>query len=574
MRPRNTSSVARAERLKQRLAGVTTARSSSGKGSTAVRVIGHFVAATTLFRNLVFGAVAIVAAAFIWHEVRDDSVYVEPITVPPSLAQLGVTPDALAALIVDRVGRIVTELGAVPNLLVPETRASRDVREIHVLTIGPSLQVVGRQIRRLFGYSDTRITGIVTQSDRGWRISMRDPSTHLVADAGVLEADSVPGALVEAGAVSLLRITNPQLILQYQYNHFYTARDAATLRQLEQTVDFLEQAAGMRGSREVRDYRGNIALWRGDFATTLEVYSHLALDYPSKGQYQLHAAEAALHLGRFDGASIRLDEFIRSSESDPMLFPMAGELALGLGRWRDALDLVKRARRADPKNENVLWVAGEALNGLHRPRETIALLDGWAMKSLDWFVSQQATLAASYAATNDVVRLREIAGVLTRDFPDSSDTWRVAGRLAELQGNLIEARGWYERLSHEKLQENDSTLVADIMVKEGKVEAAIPRIESYVNAWPWLADGHHSLARALAASGRMVKADTEYAEVIRRDPDNVQALKEWSEVLAKLGQRAEAKLKLAVAKDAEQRLAIPLDISELRQLQASPVAKG
>jgi tetratricopeptide (TPR) repeat protein len=211
-------------------------------------------------------------------------------------------------------------------------------------------------------------------------------------------------------------------------------------------------------------------------------------------------------------------------------------------------------------------VAGEALNGLHRPREAIALLDGWAMKSVDWFVSQQATLAASFAATKDVPRLGEVRALMLRDFPDSADTWRVAGRFAELQGNLSEARAWYERIAREKLTGNEQALrIAGILTREGNAEAAIPVIEAYLKSRPWDVEAQHMLGRALAAAGRTALAATVYAKVIGLDADNVEALKEWADMLARLGRDSDAKSKLELVNAAERRLAVPLDIPEFRR---------
>jgi tetratricopeptide (TPR) repeat protein len=557
-----------AEKLKRRLSRAPESVEAIQEGFGLARGFARVVAAAGLIRNLVFVVVAAAILVFLWLEVRDTSIFIEPINVPTALVERGLTSIVLTDKVVDRIGGIAREMGNPAD--APEIRATADVPEFRVITFGPSLQSVGRQVRRAIGRTDTRIAGAVTRSESAWHVAMRDVASHVVAESDVPNIEPLQEAVVEAAAVAVLRISSPDLLMNYQYDTFNRTRDPAALVRLEDTLNFLEGRSDERTSRRVRYVRALLSFERGDFRSARESYTRMAKDYPGWTKAKSMAAMAAMAGGQYDDANIILDEIVQSNETDSNTLTHAASTLEGLGRYQDAFGLTLRAMRSDPDNEIARWLNAEILCiGLHRPSEAVALLNGWTPKETNVLVRRRVALALCYLAQGDLGRLQEIREMQQRQFPDTTDTNYVMAMEAELRGKWRDARAFYEK-SYSIVGRTDTKAdevidVSRVLLKEGSAAAAIPLLKDALADAPYKVDGRVLLAKAYAMSGQLVAADAEYAKVVAADPDDAVALEEWSEVLAKLGRPDDASVKATLANEAAKRLTVPLEVPILRK---------
>jgi len=552
-----------AEKLKRRLSRAPESVEAIQEGFGLARGFARVVAAAGLIRNLVFVVVAAAILVFLWLEVRDTSIFIEPINVPTALVERGLTSIVLTDKVVDRIGGIAREMGNPAD--APEIRATADVPEFRVITFGPSLQSVGRQVRRAIGRTDTRIAGAVTRSESAWHVAMRDVASHVVAESDIPNIEPLQDAVVEAAAIAVLRISSPELLMNYQYQTYFRTRDPAALARLEATLNVLEGTAGERSAKRVRYLRALVSFERGDFRAAQESYLRMAKDYPGWTKAKSMAAMAAMAGGQYDDAIAILNEIVRSDETDSNVLSHAATTLANLGRHRDAFGLALRAMRSDPTFDLARVSAAEILcSGLHRPHEGIALLNDWTPKATSALIQARVALAQCYWAQGDLGRLQEVREVLQRQFPGAVDLPYILATEAELRGNWLGARRLYEE-AYLAMDRADFSAVTEVdvprvLLKEGNATAAIPLLMHTLAVAPYRVEGRFLLGKAYAMSGQLVAADAEYAKVVAADPDDAAALKEWGEVLAKLGRPDDAGGKATLANEAAKRLTVPLEV--------------
>ena len=369
----------RAAELKRRLGTGRGDDELRGTQRAEGRLWSRLVSLSVVARAAVVVAIAVAAALLVWREVDDTSAYLEPINVPAALDEHGLTSVVLTRQVVDRIGEIVREMGDPYDAL--ELRVTTEVPEFRIVTFGPSMQSIGREIRRATGRTERRISGAVVRDDTGWHVTMRNSATHLASTAAVVHDDRWQSRLVDAAALGVLRLTNAELLMEYQYSVYNRTLDPSALDPLEATVEFRERVAGERADPYVRHIRALVSFERGDFDRAQSLWLRLAQDYPDRPRYKSLAAMAARVAGRVDEANALLTAIVQANQSRSRQVMHASSELIALGRASDALTLCLQSLRADPTNFYPRLVAARALNELHRPAEAVAVLGTWTPKS-------------------------------------------------------------------------------------------------------------------------------------------------------------------------------------------------
>ena len=551
----------RAEKLKRRL----SRHSETGKSHGSERIVSHLhvrvIAVSTLLRNVAFLVVLAAILVYLWRAVQDNSIYVESISVPPTLADRGITSSLITNRVVDRIGRMARDVRESSNQAdAPEVRSLADIPEFRVFTFGPTLQSLGRQVRSAVGKSDTRIAGSVTRNETAWYVTARNAETHVVAAMEVPDVEPLAEVIAEAAAIAVLRVGSPRTLMSYQYATYKRLLDPVALNSLESTLNFRENVAGASEDREIRYMRAVLTFERGDFGSAREAFLRLAHDYPGWTKVKSMAAMAATASGRQNEANALLNEIILSTETHPSTLASVAETLRNLGRARDALELAARSMQSDPSYENARILAADILNTLHRPNEAIRLLDNWKPTSVRNQVWVYGVLGESYRMQGELSLLQEVRERLARQFPNDLQSLNVAGMEAELRGDWSVARGLYQGLATRDPGSGLEVAVARVLLKEGNAAAATPILEQFLRTMPADVEGRFLLGRAHAMSGQFAAAGTDYEGVIALDQDHVEALKEWSDALMRLGRRDESHGKAILAREAAKRLAVPLNV--------------
>jgi tetratricopeptide (TPR) repeat protein len=552
-----------ATQLKRRLAAPGGDDGQPGKTRAGRHWLSRIVSISVAARSLILVAVVVAAAVFVWREVDDSSIHVEPISVPVALAERGLTSSVATAQVVDRIGEIVREMGSPES--APQLRVASEVPEFRIVTFGPSLQAIGREIRRATGHPDTSIAGAITLDGTGMHVTMRKPAARLATTLDTPDDSKWQTRAVDAAAIGVLRLTEPELLMNYQYTQYNRTIDPAALAELEKTVEFYERSMGGRGDRHVRHFRALLSLEQGDFANAELLWRQLGREYPDWTLYNSFAAAAAVAAGRVDEANALLTTIVHSDIPEPrpgMLAHTAAMLAM-TGRNGDALTVCIRSLRTGASAKS-RYMAAYALRQLHRPAEAVAVLENWVPPHTEDFVHAQGFLADAYADLGDAAHVSEIRKRLQRDFPNDITTQKIVAADAETRGDLVAALAAYAAIHGDLTSDLGAQFgQGRVLVKMGRPKEALPFLERHLQREPLSIEGHYWRARALANAGQGAAALAAYAALIARDPDNVAALNEWADALDRAGRPDEGIAKRALATAAQRRLAIPVNLPTL-----------
>lgn len=126
--------------------------------------------------------VAIVLGVMVWTASRADGLVIQPFSVPPALAQRGVTGEAIAAQIMDRIGTMV-EISS-SSETQRQVAASRNDVSIQIPETGISISQLEQWLRQKLGH-ERRVTGeLMTAPDGSLVLAARAGSVPLTEQRG------------------------------------------------------------------------------------------------------------------------------------------------------------------------------------------------------------------------------------------------------------------------------------------------------------------------------------------------------------------------------------------------------
>jgi len=174
------------------------------------KVLGVLLRLATAFVGL---AVAAGCGFLIWNAAQSNELVVDSFSVPPDLAQKGISGDVLAGQVVDR---LVTMQAQTTSFRAPQSYASgfNASVKLEIPETGISLMELDRFLREKLG-SDTHISGALFRTAAGVRLTAR---------AGALASDSFEGkdeeldALIQRAAEAIYQRTQPFRYATYVWN--------------------------------------------------------------------------------------------------------------------------------------------------------------------------------------------------------------------------------------------------------------------------------------------------------------------------------------------------------------------
>jgi tetratricopeptide (TPR) repeat protein len=226
----------REELLEQRALRLSHLRNQSREGK--IRRVGQRIrvgmqALVALFAGVI--ALALVAAA--WSAANDHGLVVEPFSVPPDLAQRGLTGQVVAKQVLDRLSDLQAQTPSARAANTYQNNWGEDLK-VEIPETGVSLSEVRRYLREWLGH-ETHISGEIYRTPTGLTMTARAGE-----DAG--QSFTAPDAdydkLVAQASEAVYRRTQPYRYATFLQSHGRTPEAIAIFQELTLSQDPMERA--------------------------------------------------------------------------------------------------------------------------------------------------------------------------------------------------------------------------------------------------------------------------------------------------------------------------------------------
>ncbi len=492
---------------------------------------------STLFALAIVGAVVALAAAIV-REVRNDTVFLEPVDVPGELARRGFHPAVVANLLLD-----------CARLLQRATSGERRRRPLENVSALADLQLPGgrvstraivRYARSLFGRPATSIRGAVTRGTDGYTLRLWLNGRVVEPVGGERAGAPTIEAVLQNGAEDLLQAVDPFSLASY----YHLGPEAGgpdypnTLRLIHLVL--------RSGNDEDRGWA--LGLW----GTVLIVQGRLdeAIDKQRASVRAHHPVASSVALanlallltqrGKGDDARAEIERVAALRPIAAENLSAAGIAYAFLAEWERAAKMGERAVRLAPKRAEAYVQLGYALGGLHRHNEAVDVLRrahrlkpelNWAEFMLAWQLSLAGRIDEARAVANDAVAR----------IPNGFHQ-RMALAFVQLAGGeRAAARESFSIADHAfPHYEICKAGWGDALLADGEPDGAIEKyreaiVENERTSMAWLGWG-----RALSRLGRHAQALEKFERAARWDPRDPAIYRAWADTLDALGRADKA----------------------------------
>jgi tetratricopeptide (TPR) repeat protein len=576
------------------------------------------------------GALALGAVGWMaWEAHEDHSLVIPPVSAPPGFAERGLTGEALAAILQNR---LMSMQSGTRNYDqgVRVTGSEADMVRLEVPESGVSLDQVQKLLRSWLS-RETPVTAVITRRDQGLALTMRVGEE--AAEDIVLPGDDVD-ALMQKAAERVYAVQAPVRYASWLDQHGRTDEAVRMLR-----------TAGSSGSAFQRaDALARLA----DFAATTEeamgVLRQSEALNPNSSLSVLYLGMSDQGLGRRESAAARFKRGydierahgaagLRSPNGmTAAIFPLEdhGDYQTSLGlRCADyhvspctpgALATAVLTTRPDSyaidrRAELRPIVIAGLIAGAHDTRTAQSLLDRYQPELIgrsaafvrayqlrrlaaqtkldrqrqDWasavahvqeannlgsrweviygFGSEDLTPAAELPdALAHAGRLAEAETLIAQTPADCYPCLIVRARVTEMKGDHSGADRWIAAAAAAGPSLPQAELQwGAMLLARGRPDEAIVKLAAAANKAPHSADVFETWGEALAAKGDFIPATSKFAQANKEAPSWGRLHLKWAEALAKAGKTGEAR--------AQKRTAEALDLTpaERAELNASKI---
>jgi tetratricopeptide (TPR) repeat protein len=499
---------------------------------------------------------ALVVAAVFWDAASSHALVIEAFSVPPDLAQQGLTGETAARRLQDRLAVMQEEAGSARAAASYESTSHHEVR-VELPETGISLAEIEHFLRDRFGH-DVHISGEIYRTPEGLTLSVRSGEAGGVTVTG--PGDKF-GDLIDSAAQDVFARTQP-----YRYATWLIDKknDKAAARALMEKL-----TGGASKEDRIWAYLGLNSISKSRQQARTYVLKALALD-PGLGHAWTDLSDLDGELG-LDEANLqdaRRCLKLVPGQRDRRVTALASDWDMVVCRTKVAFELqdhpevIKAAEsmfgRADYSGMSVIasFVRLDALVRLHQPRAAEAgyerSLSGAPDKS-SAFERLYADLLKGRIAAEDQnwveavaqfeAATREPDGSPNESYPLLAESYARLGRfddarkliaalpmdcygcviarakVAELSGDAAGADRWFA----EAVRQGPSLPLAysnwgDSLARRGKLDAAIEKYRAAASRGPRWADPLKGWGDALARQGRWSEARGRYDEALKRAP--------------------------------------------------------
>jgi tetratricopeptide (TPR) repeat protein len=507
-----------------------------------------------------------------------DGLKVEPFSVPPAIAERGLTGEVVAAQVIDR----LSELQANTNTGRPARTYSNawgdKAIKLELPETGVSLEELDSWLRAKVGH-ETPLSGEVVRTATGVTLTARTGKDGAVSVSGA-EADM--DALTVKLAEAIYRLTQPYRYAIYLMRHENRAADAAPIfRQLALT-----------GNTEERQWSYNMwanatALATGDADLGLRMYQEAHAADPDAGQPYPPLTGILSNFGRVEEAVRLWKEYLaKRAEPNPQSRAAFDRLT---GNYHDALaGDAERVRRGVPGTPQSLLLASLIVDqlGMHdrpgarasladfHPDVGLAAIEGArvglliAVEDENWgeALAHQDDMQAylkerphdRHAAFTRFSPFLALAHAHSGDFPaaerliaptpaDCYPCLIARAQIAELASQHVRADTWFARA----IEAGPSLPFAfeahaRALLARGKPDAAISQFAIANQKSPHFADPLEGWGEALMAKNQSHLALEKFTEAEKYAPNWGRLHLKWGEALTYAGMKDEARAHFAL----------------------------
>ena len=433
-------------------------------------------------------------------EVLRDAIEIQPIGVPASLAEAGMTPEVMARRLADHLARSAAAAQAV-GAGVPGTGIVDSRTDFSLPIGGLSWAALAGRVRHVLGWPQTRVSGEVVQVGGTLALRLRLSGQGAVADVGGFTPETAD-AMLAAAAPELWRLLQPLL---YAWHLAESMPDQTALRA---RLDVLTTGADAPTLASIRYLTGQSLLRQGRAEEALAVFDAAARATPGQALPWYGRATALMALDR---PRLALEAQTRAvafhgQTAGTHLFVARAELAAG--RAAQSLAAARAALAMDGGLMEARFVEARALAQLGRAAEALEQARAVHADRPDR-PDNRLLLAEALQAANRPGEALAMAESATAG-PAASHALLVMGRALRAQEKPEEAIVLLERA---ETLSPDTETAAELRATRGALLAAGDRPAEALAAYDaalalrpgWLAAWQGSLA-ALSAMGRQEEA--------------------------------------------------------------------
>jgi hypothetical protein len=545
-------------------------------------------------------AVASGFALMVWDAAHSKGLIIEQFSVPPEMAERGLSGQVVAAKLLDR----LAVLGTSESSRATQSYANNwgDNIKVEIPETGVSIGELQRFLRGWLGH-DIHISGEVYRTQAGIAVTARAGDKGATFTGGETDLDS----LVQKAAEHVFEITQPYRYANYLDRNYdprgegqRVAKATEIYRRLIAGDDRKEQAWAWNGLATIQfNFYGDNQKSSWYYRKALATDPDFTLGY-----YALGARN--LPLGQEEDQYRNVREYIRRADlGTPELNPRYARSALAqakgytlsaVGDFTSAIPiLVEGAERTDNFSvlgrSNFTYYVLSDLARVHDLKAMRAYLKGlgrsglpsspavriwYAMETGDWrsvllsepgtsaplgpayssLVSPNITVGDYYPAYWPVIAyahasIGDFAGaeaVIAKTQADNATAVRIRAMIAELKGEHARADWWFARSE----AQTPSIPLTDlwwgqVLLKRGKPDAAIEKFKLANQKGPHFADPLEGWGEALMAQNLSPTALAKFAEANKYAPNWGRLHLKWGEALAYSGEREQAKAQFARA---------------------------
>jgi tetratricopeptide (TPR) repeat protein len=476
------------------------------------------------------------ALAF-WREVRNDTVFLEPIDVPGGIEAQGFHPAVVASHLLDE-AVAMQQRGS-------GWRRRRPLENVSAVSDlqGPggylSIRAIVKSARAMLGRPATRISGDITRQADGYLLRLRVGGRVIEPVGGAHAPAPDIERLIHDGAQDLLQAVDPFALASYFFNGPEAGTDAPNTMQLVQAVLRTEHVEDRAWALSLW---GSVLLGQGREVEAMEKYrAALEADQRIGSQHALeNLVKMLVRHGREDEA-VALVDAVAARRPVHLENLVAAAVAYGrLGRYERALALAETAARHHHHSVLAQQILGYALAGLHRYDEAVEALrharELDRANSTTEFLLTHALAAAGRA--DDALR---VANEAVARIPGGHHQQAALGFALLALGKAQDACASFAHADASwPMFEVCKQGWGDALLAVHDATGALARYEQAVALNPHLGAAWRGIGDALVALGRIDDALARYERAAREDPNDHRIRRAWAAALDAAGRGDEA----------------------------------
>jgi tetratricopeptide (TPR) repeat protein len=322
-----------------------------------------------MWSRLVFGAlptaIAVVMLALVLREALNDPIEVSPLSVPASFLAQGLTPDVMAARLLDAIdGTALQTLSE--TLHRPAAELENATPDLNLPIVGLSLHALASLTRKLLGWHERRLTGEVTETGDMLHLRLRLSGQGAIGDVSVPVRDGADRLLTLAAPL-VWRVVSPRL---YAWHVALLDAEEAEIR--ERLVALRRRARDAELQATLNYLIGRSLIRSGEPEEGLAAMDALVAERPGYASGHYGRAQALLALKRPQEALAAHQQGLSLDPESAWAHLVSAALLRQAGDYDAALAAARRAQELDDDDRPGLVEESHVLRAMARHADAAA----------------------------------------------------------------------------------------------------------------------------------------------------------------------------------------------------------